>query len=223
MEAEIAKKTSAGTPPKKRRARPGRPTMAEAAQLETRLVDAAQAMFTKEGYARTTMDAVARTAGVTRKTLYARYANKEALLDAMIQRLLLVALPSATAPLPAPTDARAELTTLALSIAQAATQPAAAGLNRLILAEGHLFPDMSSMAIQLQGVAVANISRALERHAAAGRLRALDDPQLSAQLFVEMATGIPRRNAVLGLAQTPKEIERTVRAAVDIFLEGTQR
>lgn len=197
--------------------------MAEAAKLETRLVDAAQAMFTKEGYARTTMDAVARTAGVTRKTLYARYANKEALLDAMIQRLLLVALPSATAPLPAPTDVRAELTALALSIAQAATQPAAAGLNRLILAEGHLFPDMSSMAIQLQDVAVANISRALERHAAAGRLRVLDDAQLAAQLFVEMATGIPRRNAVLGLIQTPKEIERTVRAAVDLFLEGVRR
>lgn len=225
MEAEIATKTSsgAGRAAKRRPRRPGRPTTVESAELETRLIDAAQAVFTKDGYARATMDGVARAAGITRKTLYARYAGKEPLLDAMIQRLLQLALSPEEAPSSAPADPRAELTALLLSIAQAATQPAAAGLNRLILAEGHLFPDMAQMAVHLQGIAVANVSRALERHAAAGRIRKLEDTILAAQLLIEMATGIPRRNAVLALPQTSREVEKTVRTAVDLFLQGVER
>jgi hypothetical protein len=44
--------------------------------LECRLLDTAEAVFLELGYTRATIDAIAKAAGATRKTIYARYANK---------------------------------------------------------------------------------------------------------------------------------------------------
>ena len=67
---------------------PGRLNAAEAALLEDRLLDAAEAVFVEQGYARATMDQIARRGGVGRKTLYARYSNKSDVLAAVVDRLL---------------------------------------------------------------------------------------------------------------------------------------
>ena len=58
--------------------RRGRPTQAEAKKLDQKLRKAAVRTFIKHGYDGTTMDAIARAAGITRRTLYARYPDKRA-------------------------------------------------------------------------------------------------------------------------------------------------
>ena len=58
--------------------RRGRPTQAEAKKLHQKLRTAAVATFVKYGYDGTTMEAIARAAGITRRTLYARYPDKRA-------------------------------------------------------------------------------------------------------------------------------------------------
>ena len=58
--------------------RRGRPTQAEAKKLHQKLRKAAVATFIKYGYDGTTMEAIARAAGITRRTLYARYPDKRA-------------------------------------------------------------------------------------------------------------------------------------------------
>lgn len=57
-----------------------------AAALETRrrIRDAAEALFLRDGYAPTTMTAVARAAGVAEKTVYLVFPTKAALLDEVI-------------------------------------------------------------------------------------------------------------------------------------------
>jgi AcrR family transcriptional regulator len=58
--------------------RRGRPTQAEAKRLDQTIREAAVATFAEFGYAETSMEAIARAAGVTRRSLYARYPDKRA-------------------------------------------------------------------------------------------------------------------------------------------------
>src|SRR5436309_4410355 len=66
------------------RRRPGAQMDPEADRL---LLEAARRQLRDVGYARLTMDAVAREAGVARTTLYRRYRDKAELVSAAIDRL----------------------------------------------------------------------------------------------------------------------------------------
>lgn len=67
--------------------RPYRSPRREAAALQTRraIRDAAEALFLRDGYARTTMKAIAAQAGVSEKTMYLTYASKAKLLRHVIE------------------------------------------------------------------------------------------------------------------------------------------
>src|SRR3954468_8935481 len=62
----------------------GRPTHAEAADLDERLRKGAVAVFLENGYDGTTMEAIARSARVAKGPLYARYPDKRALFATVI-------------------------------------------------------------------------------------------------------------------------------------------
>ena len=78
------KRTKKVAPP----ARIGRPPADEAEKLGDRLLDAAASQFLEKGYARATMDGIARAANASTKTIYNRYANKGDILAAVIRRLV---------------------------------------------------------------------------------------------------------------------------------------
>src|SRR5215207_5484102 len=73
---------SAGSP-----RRPYRSAKREAAALKTRhaIRDAAESLFLRDGYARTSMKAIAAEASVSEKTMYLTYATKANLLRHVIQ------------------------------------------------------------------------------------------------------------------------------------------
>lgn len=64
--------------------RRGRPSAAQLVAISETILAAAQAMFLSQGYANTTMEAVAASAGVGKATLYARYATKQDLFQAIV-------------------------------------------------------------------------------------------------------------------------------------------
>ena len=64
----------------------GRPTVEAAAQLEIPTPDAATAAFLADGYAATTIEAIARTCRVAKRTIYARWSGKPALFRAVLER-----------------------------------------------------------------------------------------------------------------------------------------
>src|SRR5215204_6909742 len=67
--------------------RPYRSPKRAAAALKTRhaIRDAAETLFLRDGYARTSMKAIAAQAGVSEKTMYLTYATKANLLREVIQ------------------------------------------------------------------------------------------------------------------------------------------
>lgn len=62
----------------------GRPTAAQAATIDSSILDAATRQFLASGYDATSMESVAKAAGVSKRTLYGRYPTKESLISAVV-------------------------------------------------------------------------------------------------------------------------------------------
>lgn len=204
-----------------RRSGPGRLDAAAAAELPERLLDAAQAVFTRGGYARATMDAIARAAGTTRKTLYARHAGKAEMLSAVVARLLDRALaamrPTAWPGLAAPEGLRR----LATELVELTVEDDVAALNRLILSEATHVPELGRLFVDLHERAVDAVARQLDAWRVRGELPGLPadaDAGVAAALFVEMTCSLPRLRAVLGIPMPRGERAAHVDHAVELFL-----
>ncbi|WP_151637952.1 TetR family transcriptional regulator [Noviherbaspirillum aerium] len=66
-----------------------RKTKEEALETRNHLLDAAEDVFHRAGYARTTLEAVAEAAGLTRGAIYWHFKNKSDLFNAMCERVRL--------------------------------------------------------------------------------------------------------------------------------------
>src|ERR1700741_2304578 len=71
---------------KRAHSRGGRPPLERAGEVEESILDAAQAVFVRRGYEGASVDEIAQTARAGKPTIYARYANKEALFKAVMAR-----------------------------------------------------------------------------------------------------------------------------------------
>lgn len=71
-----------------REPRIGRPNQDAAERIEPDLLATTWRIFVEQGYARTTIDAVARDARMSKRTIYDRFASKESLIEASIAAAL---------------------------------------------------------------------------------------------------------------------------------------
>jgi AcrR family transcriptional regulator len=69
-----------------KRGRGGRPTKDQSAALDDSVLDGARSSFSKYGISNTSIDEIATTLGISKHTIYRRYSNKAALLDAVVER-----------------------------------------------------------------------------------------------------------------------------------------
>lgn len=75
-----------------------------AAEKRRRIVDAARILFVRDGLRGTTMEAIARAAGIAKPTLYGYFADKDAVFDAILDELSATMLAGFTAGLEGPGD-----------------------------------------------------------------------------------------------------------------------
>lgn len=78
---------SATTVEEPRRRKPGRPKKSEAQDTKAALLHAAVRLFAENGFAGTSIRAIAREAGLSESGLYAHYGSKRAIFDAATERL----------------------------------------------------------------------------------------------------------------------------------------
>lgn len=205
--------------------RGGRPSKADAEQLAHRIVAAATELFLSLGYGATTVEAVARRAGVSKRTFYHRFDNKSALFSAVVHRTIEKLRPPANVPLLQGADLAEILRHLANLVLTAALSPPAIALHRLIVAESSRFPNLAAV-VTHQGAteeAIRLIAGILERETNAGNL-SLDNPKFAAQQFLHMLIAVPQRRAMgLGTPMTSAEVEAWAHDVVNLFLNGCRR
>ena len=202
--------------------RGGRPSRIEAAQLSERILDAATALFFTAGYGATTIEAVAKRARISKRTLYHRFDDKAALFSAVVHRTIARLRPPADVPLVDGAGVEEILQRLAGLILGAALSAPAIALHRLIVAESTRFPKLASVVTEQGGMdeAIRVIAGVLVREAHAGRLT-LDAPIFAAQQFLHMVISWPQRRAMgLGKPMTQAELEAWVGDVVNLFLNG---
>ncbi|CAA7622211.1 Transcriptional regulator [Candidatus Terasakiella magnetica] len=163
------------------------------------ILDAAQIAFLEEGYAATSMDAVATKAGVSKATIYAHFDSKDLLFAAVIHRRCesseIYATPDKTL------DARATLKAVATRLMTLLLSPEALSMYRVVVAESLRQPDLAR-AFYESGPArgkieIGAIFSELHRR---GEL-AVSDPWQAADQFVGMLRTDYFMRALLGLAQ----------------------
>jgi TetR/AcrR family transcriptional repressor of mexJK operon len=198
----------------------GRPTVEAAALLEGSILDHATAGFLADGYAATTIEAIARAGGVAKRTIYARWSGKPALFRAVLERLMAKWLSAAG------DWATAESLETALDLASerilaVALTPEAVALHRLLIAESARFPELPLL-LQQAGATegTTRITAMLDRAIAQGALPQ-QDTAFAAEQFLHLLLAGPQRRAVgLGVALDERQILVWRKAAVALFLTG---
>lgn len=181
---------------------------------------AARAEFLRHGFAATSMDTIARVAGVSKATVYAHFGSKEELFAAMVAtncRRIAESLAEETLEgLPV----RAALTQIGRQFLTFLLSPDTQAIYRVVVSETPRFPDLGRRfyAAGPQNTR-GRIARYLERAAGRGLIR-LDDPARATEMFLGMLIGPRHLKRVLGLEPAMSEagIAAAVDHAVDCFL-----
>jgi TetR/AcrR family transcriptional regulator, mexJK operon transcriptional repressor len=209
-----------------RRGGGGRPTREEAEVRDARLLDVATSLFMERGFDGTSIDAVAEAAGVSKPTVYARYRDKRDLFAAVLRGRIRKWL----APVSAAAEAQATETNpksiktilheLSRHMVAYTMAPEAGALQRILSAQAVHFPELAKLANEEGWLrAVRGVSSILRQSAARGQIK-VEDPELAADMFLNLVLGHCKRLAVYGIAADPKTEERHRKAAVDFFLRG---
>ena len=113
------------------------------AEKRVALLDAAQVVFLTEGYAGTSMQAVAARAGVSKMTLYRHFKDKEQLFLAMFfEQCMRSRDPATVQPARDVSEAIAALEEFARGFARAFTDPGALALFRMLIGAAGRFPQL---------------------------------------------------------------------------------
>jgi AcrR family transcriptional regulator len=206
--------------PRVSRGGPGRLSAEEAARLPDRLMDAAQALFNEHTFAETTMEQVARRAGASTKTLYARYGDKAELLQAVVNRLIERALAAADAPSdPSRTDPRTFIIARGIKMAKGIANEGA-GLVTIALSEARRFPALAKVYNGTLERGRGLFGAALAQWHSDGLLPELQNPEMAAMVLLSMLSDMGRIRTAMGEPMSEAEIEAYVPYAADMFLRG---
>lgn len=188
------------------------------------VLKAALRLFLEQGFGATSMDAIAREAGVSKATLYAHVKSKEELFAAITATCAEQLLAAHTA-FEQESDIRAALLRFSREHVALLLSPEGAAMYRIVIAEAPRFPELGR-AFYENGPAIRlkALVEYLQRADAAGVLK-VDNAPLAAGEFVGMLGGTLHLRAMLGHAHeiTPAEQEALVEHAVDTFLRGYRR
>jgi AcrR family transcriptional regulator len=202
--------------------RGGRPTAEQAARLDEAVRQAALQLFLEHGYEGTSMDAIAAAAGTTKASLYARYPSKDVIfstvLDWAASRKDWPVRDDAES---TPDDLGAALTVIATASLRRAIHPSLVQLSRIAISQAARFPELARKTLgvgawQRRGVVV----EVLEHHAATGEIVLTEDPEVLAEHFLAMVSGMPARLASLGVVRDPDEQAERTRIAVQLFVRS---
>ncbi|MEP6723868.1 MAG: TetR/AcrR family transcriptional regulator [Variovorax sp.] len=196
--------------------------MVQANELREAFLEAATQSFLDKGYASTSIEAIARDAGVAKITIYRQFENKHALFREVIHRSLDHARTSMHAALKSDnkTGTEERLLELIEGMYLGASEPRTMGLLRLVIAEATRFPELSRMVYTENSQLLDPLVHYLAEAHRAGKLH-VPEPELTAVQLSTLAYGGVRFFIANPLAG-PTERRAWARGVLDLVLHGLQ-
>ena len=195
--------------------------------LRTRaaVLEAARALFLRDGYAGSTMEGIAAAAGLTKRTLYNNYGDKETLFRLIIADAITYAeafvrgLHEEFAVGLTRANVHAALEALAVRMATAVVRPEIIALRRLLIGEARDFPTLSAEYFRRAPDAV--MGALADGFAVLARRRVLSvrDPRVVAAQFAYLIVGESLDRALMtGVVASEAEITAGAREGAATFL-----
>ena len=188
------------------------------------ILDAATALFLRDGYTATSMDQIAAAAAVSKQTVYKQFADKQSLFREIVTGTVEeVSDPVArrVASLRDGADLEVSLLELARALVTQVIQPPVMQLRRLVIGEASRFPELGQLFYQRgPGRTIDELAAAFTDLAASGQLRTAD-PRLAAEHFNWLVMSVPLNRVMLcGDAgrPDPADLDRYADAGTRAFL-----
>ena len=186
------------------------------------MLDAAVALFMAHGYGAVSMDAVARTAGVSKATLYAHFTSKDQLFATIVADACRQGALQDGQFVEDPDGIQATLLRIGGRLLRFMLHPRRLAIYRLVVAESSRFPELGH-AFMTNGPQMFQdrLALFLADQTEAGVLNAPSPDRAAEQFCALIRAGLFMR-ATLALAPPPDEaaIDACVSAAVETFLRA---
>src|ERR1700722_7231288 len=186
-------------------------TPAEPSRKRRKMLDAATDLFVSKGYGAVSMDAVARAADVSKATLYAHFASKDALFATIIRDACCPDTVDEAIFYSDPADVEGTLRLIGNRFLRYILQADTLARYRVVVAEAARFPELG-LAFWVNGPQAFcdRLAAWVAQQNAAGRLAA-DDPTLAADQFLALLRSnlFMRTSLVVPPAPGEAEIEAT--------------
>lgn len=199
----------------------GRPELSRAKRNQ--ILEGAAAVFREAGYERTSVDAIAARAGVSKATIYNHFHDKEALFVATVEQENQGVRERFLSLLEHPTgDIEADLRKIGEQLLRLTGSPASVMRFRIIVAEAGRFPQVCQSLYDCGIVAGHTRMSAFLARATQLGLLAADDLDEAAIAFTSLCVDNALRLLHLGIVTelTEELIEREVTRAVRTFLRA---
>src|SRR5690606_13679939 len=186
---------------------------------------AARTLFLAQGYAGTTMEEIAEAAGVTRRTLYNNYADKETLFTGVVAEVgayadaFVLEVRAELGTGHARSRIRGTLDRVGRRLALGIVRPEVIAIRRLLVGEGREFPALASAYFErAPGQVISELAAGFRRlHRA--RLLRVPHPRRAAGQFAYLVAGELLDRAVLvGDVPARAQIVAGAREGVETFL-----
>jgi AcrR family transcriptional regulator len=211
-------------PAEPRRGR-GRPQARSDEETRALILEAARQEFARTGFAATSIESVARHAGVSTKTLYRLFPDKKALFEAMVTNRLDQFVSVVTLRACEGGDIEAALPDALLACAELVLDPEVIALQRLVLADSDKFPEIpETFYVKAMRRSVAALAEWLLVQKKRG-LIVLDDVEAAAGMLLGMLVFQPQRDVMFGHKPPPtrRELELRAKTCSALFLRGCRR
>ncbi len=200
----------------------GRPQVRSDDETRRLIADAARLEFKTKGYVGTSMDGVARSAGLSKRTVYRLVPTKADLFADLVEdRISRFAL-SVDIEAIAKLDVEAGIEELAFELGCMTLSEGTIAMQKIAIMESDRFPDLAA-AFHAKALAATQkiLVDHLRRQCELGRL-ALEDPELAAVMLRGMMVMDHQRAAMMGLRAPPgiDEIRARARSCARLFVDG---
>ena len=199
--------------------RRGRPNAARASAIDRTIIAVARNHFLADGFDAVSMEQVAAQARISKGTLYARHASKEALFKAVIDAMVAeLSEEAGRNDDRLPQDIEGRLRYHAQTIAQAALRPDVQALNRLFISTSHRFPLLSAAMYNSGYRFIVDLLTNDIEAAARREGQTLRDPAGVARMLVNAITGLQVQELVT--TDRAAELAQFADRVVDLIVAG---
>lgn len=196
----------------------GRPRPEEVALLESEMLEVALDEFLQHGYGGASLSRIVKNAGISKGTLYSRYASKaelfRAIVHTQVERLSPVTALQADG---VALGLEEGLSAYADHMLATNLEGDLLGVNRLIYSESHRFPELGAAAAERTALGIKRIAHFIQVCAEADGLPC-QDPRAIAEAFILMLRGwyvnVILTNSEVSVAQRQRWVRQAVHALV---------